>query len=312
MPALTITIGCPGSGKTTWAKEQVRRKGNTVLVCRDDFRDQLFGGLQTYKFSKTKEQLVTDAQKAAIVAAFNRGQNVIVADTHCSSKYLTSWKQFAKEHNATFSTHDMFKAYLKEQADAVATRGLDGVMGTYRARCQKWNLTRLNSVPPEVVDEMFDRYLDQIYGFKIPQHIHHENLQKAAVFDIDGTLAHMLDLRGPFDWKKVGVDKVDLVVAEIMSMYRTAGYAIIVMSGRDGVCEPETRQWLKDNNLEYDYLFMRAPNDQRNDGIVKQELFMDKVDGNFNVHVCFDDRNRVVDRWRAMGIKCLQCEPGNF
>lgn len=312
MPALTITIGCPGSGKSTLAREMVKRKSNTVLVCRDDFRDQLFGGIASYKFSKTKEQLVTDAQKSTILAAFARGQNVIVADTHCSAKYITSWKQFAKDNNVTFTVEDMFKKYVKEHKDAVATRGIDGVIATYRNRCHKWNLQRLNSVPPEVVDEMFDRYLTDIYGYKIPQHVHVLNVPKAMLFDIDGTLAHMKNLRGPFDWSKVGVDEVDEVVKEILGLYKAAGYTIIVMSGRDGVCRPETMKWLNDNNIHFDHLFMRAQGDQRNDGIVKQELFMDNVDGKFNVHACFDDRDRVVSRWRAMGIKCLQCEPGAF
>lgn len=57
---------------------------------------------------------------------------------------------------------------------------------------------------------------------------------------------------------------------------------------------------------------MRAEGDQRNDAIVKEELFFDNVEGNFNVHVCVDDRDRVVLRWREMGIKCFQVEPGAF
>ena len=35
------TIGLPASGKSTWAKDQVRKKENWVRVNRDDFRKML-------------------------------------------------------------------------------------------------------------------------------------------------------------------------------------------------------------------------------------------------------------------------------
>lgn len=312
MPTITMTISPPAGGKTTWAKDIVRKRSNTIIVCRDDFRDQFYGGIGQYKFTKAKEQLVTDAQKAAIKVAIDRGQNVIIADTHCSAKYKTQWKEFAKELGADLQVQDFVKAFLKENNDKVTTHGLSAVLDMFRNRCHKWNLCRLNSVPPKVIDEMMDRYLDQIMGLKTRQHIRIPGLPKAVIFDIDGTLAHMHGKRGPFDWHNVGVDDLDEIVKEALDMYRLAGYVIIVMSGRDGVCEPETRQWLFKHNIQFDHLFMRKPGDQRNDGIVKEELFFDNVDGKFNVTVCFDDRDRVVAKWRAMGIKCFQVEPGDF
>lgn len=41
-----ITVGCPGSGKTTWAREQDPTKWLTLSL--DDFRIALFGGKDVY------------------------------------------------------------------------------------------------------------------------------------------------------------------------------------------------------------------------------------------------------------------------
>lgn len=312
MPSITITISPPAGGKTTWAKAQVKKNGNTILVCRDDFRDQLFGGLVDYKYTDKKEKLVTDSQKATILAALAAGQNVIVADTHCKASSITAWRQFARENTATLVVKDLVAEYLQENADAVVAKGLDSVLDQYRARCHKWNLQRANSVPPEVIDRMLNNYLTDIMKLKVRQHVKVPGLPNAVIFDVDGTLAHMLNLRGPFDWHKVGVDHVDPVVVEVLKMYKAAGYIIIIMSGRDGVCKPETCDWFMENQIPFDHLFMRAAGDQRNDAVVKEELFFNHVEGNFNIQVVLDDRNRVVDKWRAMGLKVFQVADGNF
>lgn len=312
MAHLTAMIGIPGSGKTTKAKELAKKSGNTVILCMDDIRDQLFGGLLEYKFSRQKEKLVKSTQIAMAEAALAAGQNIIIADTNINMNTLNMWKEWAKDNNMSFSKHDMFKEYRKENKKHEDEKSLDGLFAMYLKRCKQWNIKRLHSVPEDVIEMMFEKYKREHMGHRIRQHLWVEGLPKAVIFDIDGTLAHMDDMRGPFDWKKVGVDRVDEQVRELALMYAAAGYTIIVMSGRDGVCRNETLTWLQDNHIPFDHLFMRAEGDQRNDAIVKEELFFDNVQDKFNVHVCVDDRDRVVLRWREMGIKCFQVEPGAF
>jgi hypothetical protein len=36
------------------------------------------------------------------------------------------------------------------------------------------------------------------------------------------------------------------------------------------------------------------------------------VRDNFDVQFVLDDRDQVVEMWRAMGLTCLQVAPGNF
>ena len=125
--------------------------------------------------------------------------------------------------------------------------------------------------------------------------------------DIDGTLAHMKD-RSPFDWHRVGADKVDMAIASITQKYKT----VILLSGRDGVCRPETEQWLKDNDVNYSKLFMRTTGDNTPDEIVKWDIYQKEVAPNYDILFVLDDRNKVVKMWRENGLKCLQVAEGDF
>jgi histidinol phosphatase-like enzyme len=135
---------------------------------------------------------------------------------------------------------------------------------------------------------------------------------KAILVDIDGTIAHNASGRGFYDWLAVGTDEPILEVIEIVNWAKMAGFTVIVMSGRDGISREVTADWLERHDVPVDELYMRGINDQRKDSIVKRELFDAYVRDNYDVQFVLDDRNQVVDMWRAMGLRCLQVAPGNF
>ena len=140
---------------------------------------------------------------------------------------------------------------------------------------------------------------------------------KAFLVDVDGTLAHMSG-RSPFEWKRVGEDAVDEIIADIVLDLATGHQSmgerwnVIVMSGRDAACKYETMDWLDKHSIPWDRLFMRGENDMRPDNIVKAELFDRYVRDNFDVKFVLDDRDQVVRMWRKMGLTCLQVAEGNF
>jgi len=90
------------------------------------------------------------------------------------------------------------------------------------------------------------------------------------------------------------------------------GDLIIVISGRDGSCEAETREWLYQHNVHFTRLFMRSAGDIRKDSVVKAEIFDREIRGKWNVEGVFDDRKSVVQFWRSIGLTCFQVAPGNF
>ncbi|MBJ8343960.1 polynucleotide kinase [Antrihabitans sp. YC2-6] len=141
------------------------------------------------------------------------------------------------------------------------------------------------------------------------------SLPDIVLCDIDGTLAHMTTRQrfgklAPYAWKFVGEDELDLTVYGLLCDLRTP---VVLMSGRDDVCRPETEAWLTKNGVEYEFLLMRPAGDTRKDSVIKRELYEQHVKGKYNVRLVLDDRNQVVDMWRnELGLRCLQVAEGDF
>ncbi len=132
----------------------------------------------------------------------------------------------------------------------------------------------------------------------------------AIIVDVDGTLAHM-NGRSPYDPSKYHEDTVDEVVRNLVHRYAN-DHIIIVCSGRDDTYRDVTAQWLDDNGVDWEHLIMRKGGDRRNDALVKQELYERHIAPNYDVQFVLDDRNRVVNMWRSLGLKCLQVADGDF
>jgi hypothetical protein len=165
----------------------------------------------------------------------------------------------------------------------------------------KRDALRSNGVGKDVIYRQWKQWLKFI-GREVYEP--DESLPKAVCFDIDGTLAHMTT-RGPFEWDKVGEDTPDKHVVKMVRAYIQDGYIPIFLSGRDGVCQLQTGQWLEDYVVEYNEtweLHMRQMGDTRKDTVVKEEIFWRDVAPYYNVQAVFDDRPSVCRMWRDIGI----------
>jgi phosphoglycolate phosphatase-like HAD superfamily hydrolase len=91
---------------------------------------------------------------------------------------------------------------------------------------------------------------------------------------------------------------------------------IIFMTGRPMRYRAETRQWIMEYTRLKDphsyELLMREDEDHTKDSEMKEDLYRQYVAKYFNVLFAIDDRTRVVEMWRKLGIPCLQCAEGNF
>ncbi len=148
------------------------------------------------------------------------------------------------------------------------------------------------------------------------------NIMKTILFDIDGTLAN-LNGREDFlkqeipDWKnfnaKMEEDLPNLpVVALYRALYESGKFEIILVSGRQERFRKVTETWLAWHEIPFGPLLMRADNDQRPDCDVKQDILNSLKAQGKQILFTVDDRQSVVDMWRANGITCLQCQKGNY
>lgn len=306
MPKLTIVRGVSGSGKSTWARQQ-----NAMVVSRDDLRKMMYGSDDKDYYEvdrdtlREREQSVTVAQDALIAGYLKAGRDVIVDNTNTEWKFVKALAKIGYRYGA-------------EVEIKVFDVPLNGALA--------WNLHRTNmggrNVDEAIIRQQYER-LSKNKNMTLPEvppvrpYSGTPDKPKAFLVDIDGTLAHMRDYRGPFDWAKIGLDDVDDIIADIVDRLRHS-YDLwstlhcIVMSGRDASCKDITVKWLEDGGIPFDEIHMRPEGDMRPDNIVKAELFDKYVRDNYDVQFVLDDRQQVVDMWRSMGLTCLQVAEGDF
>lgn len=148
------------------------------------------------------------------------------------------------------------------------------------------------------------------------------NPRPTVLFDIDGTIADIEHRRvhlaqDPPNWKAFNDEMGDDTPnAPIVSLYKTlwvsAQYDLILVSGRSEATRALTEQWLVWNEIPFDRLLMRREKDQRADHMVKEEILDTLLGEGRTILFTIDDRQQVVDMWRRRGITCLQCDVGDF
>ena len=251
--------------------------------------------LNNGKFSKDNESYILALRDEIIISSLVQGKNVVVDDTNLDPKHLIAFESIAGEFLADFEIR-FFDVDVKE--------------------CIKRNRERQNPVPDKVIYQMYERYIK-----KPPVKVEYDDdKEECIIVDIDGTLAHIDpdNPRSPYDASRAMEDKLDDAVSVITAMFYNHGYKVILLTGRHEEHREVTEEWLKANNVQYDELYTRMEYDvdekgkRLDDAVVKERLYNDHVKARFNVKFVLDDRNRVVNKWRELGLKCLQVAEGNF
>jgi len=308
-----ILRSIPAAGKSTWARAFVKQNRDFVVLSRDGIRAMI----GDYSHSPQTENLVTKLYDKMVKELLAMKKSLILDNCHAQPKYVSETLKLIE------STRLNVKVTLKEFEYDVET-------------CVERDAKRERTVGREVIEKM-DRAIRQ-NPFKHVEKMVNEwkaktrsnlesfrpwsdpfsnftpGLPTAYIFDIDGTLAHMRSGgRSPFDWKRVGEDEVDQAIVHLVDLCSFNDSAsIIVVSGRDSVCRKETEDWLQHYGITYHHLFMRPENDMKKDSLVKEEIYNNHIKEKFNVAFVVDDRAQVVEQWRSMGLKVLQCEYGDF
>ena len=154
---------------------------------------------------------------------------------------------------------------------------------------------------------------------------------KTVIFDLDGTLALIDDRRaistkdnGKMDWDtffdpaNIQLDKPNWPVILMAQTLKKAGHRIVIFSGRSKATKDATKDWLKKFDVPFNVLKMRPTGKDFKfmpDDDLKKKWFNDLFPTQDHIDdvVCvFDDRQKVVDMWRDMGLTCMQVAPGNF
>ena len=303
MRTVIILRGLPGCGKSTYARELLRKESRRwKRVNRDDLRNMLDDGT----FDANREEFVRSVQDQLILKALRDGYDVIVDNTHLVPQTLK------KLHRLLASVGDV--------------KVLEKTFNVSIAECKKRNALREGKarVPESVIDGMArgagidrGRVLEDKEFYYPPREGHGEyksnaDLPPAIICDLDGTLA-LLNGRNPFDASTCERDLPNMPVIECVKAMHSRGYRIVFMSGREDKYREQTERFIAQHLPDVPYeLHMRSTGDSRKDSIIKGELFDAHLAEKYNVLFALDDRNQVVDFWRSIGLTVFQVAEGNF
>lgn len=144
------------------------------------------------------------------------------------------------------------------------------------------------------------------------------------VFDFDGTLSdpkkrlHFLEGDKP-DWdsffEACDTDEpieemLDLLSTIINASFWDTRIRIEIWTGRPERSRQKSLAWLDNHGIDMTDIKMRMrPDDYRGHDVELKRSWLAEAG---KPDMIFEDRNSVVEMWRAEGIRCLQVAPGNF
>ena len=167
-------------------------------------------------------------------------------------------------------------------------------------------------------------------------------MKNTIIFDLDGTIA-LVDKRrevsklpdGKMNWDEwfnpsnIKLDEPNIPVIKMAQLFAEDGFNIVILSGRSDKTILTTKSWLTRNRVPFHKLVMRpdkfkedswpivkgnpATKEMRfmSDEILKKEM-LDTFINIDEVFLVVDDRQKVVDMWRDLGLTCVQVAPGDF
>ena len=283
MLTVTILVGCPASGKSTWALKLVEKHaGKYKRINRDSLRKML----DASHFSKDNEKFITQVESYLILQALEEGKHVIVDNTHLNPVHINRIKELVKGKAEVIINDSFLQVPIEE--------------------CIKRDLKRLDSVGKDVIMKMYNQFLKP-EPIKIE---HNASLPTAILYDLDGTLC-LMNGRSPYDASTCEQDLPNKPVVELYNKFKD-DYTIILLSGRQDTWRQQTENWLAKNGITYHSLHMRKEGDFRKDTVIKEELYNEFIKDKYNVNFIVDDRKSVCNHWRSLGLTVFQVAEGDF
>lgn len=276
----------PSSGKSTWAKEEVKNNW-AYRFNKDDIRKELFP--EGWIYTKANEKVVVDTERERVEEAFKENRKYIIIDnTHLGekNKHLAFYKDLAEKYWYQFEIKD----FIVSVEEAIKRDNL---------RLEE------DRVGEEVIRRLAKQNWNKGYPSEPNFKPYNPDLPYCIICDIDWTIAFKGD-RNPYDYTKVSEDKSNkplLLQIQLLRLgwltYSKENLKLFFLSWRDDNCKEETKEWLKGNSIEDFTLLMRKTGDVRGDDIVKEEIYKREIEDRYNVLTVFDDRQKVVDMWRS-------------
>lgn len=111
MPTIYMTVGLPGSGKSTWAMGYAREsRGQVLETSKDHIRPLAPEGLGR----KEVEKWTITAQDQAVRTALEAGKSIVVHDTNLNPYHFERFTKIAQEHGGQVELVDFTHIGVEE------------------------------------------------------------------------------------------------------------------------------------------------------------------------------------------------------
>jgi predicted kinase len=289
--SLTITFckGAPGSGKSTWAKQQIELDpDNYMRINNDDLRSQF--NLSNY--TPGYEKLIKDVRKSLIELGLKHNKHLIIDNVNATDKNWTEVCDIAKTCGKDVKIIEKsFYLPLDQLIERDSKREGKTCVGPKVLKKFFKDLGGEDFQNYQCHEETFIAKPREKEWKPLAQD---ESKDKAVIFDNDGTIA-LIGNRSPYDASRC--DLVDLPhkhVIEALNLYHNNGYKIIFVSGREEKDRAPTERFYKKYfpHIKYE-LFMRPTSDKRKDVEIKKEIYENHIKNNYFISGWFDDRLQI-------------------
>jgi len=287
-----LTVGAPASGKSTWAKSKVSEDPNNYLrINNDDLRQSFNGGVWSHDY----EKLIKQTRESLIKLGLSNSKNIIIDNINADKNLF---KDVCKIVEAANVDCIIIEKPFYEELDVLLERDSQrkGSTKVGEAVVRQW-FKKLGGKLHNNYNSRIQTFVKKQYTNKLLQD---ENLPKAAIFDLDGTMCE-ISHRNPYDASNCEKDGANNHVVNLCKMFYEQGIKILFFSGREDKYKEQTKVWIKNNfGNEYE-LHMRKREDFRKDSIIKQELYEAYAKDKYYLVAVVDDRLQVCQLWYKLG-----------
>lgn len=328
---MLILVGLPGSGKSKFAHEIIALDNNALNFARINW-DDLRAEDPNYKFSHAAEKQIKQRSYDLARHFASLGYNLIIDNTNLTDASIGAWTRLAEELNLTAEVKTFsvpVEECIRRDAQRVGRAHVGRIVIERMALANgliEWPADKkivIVDIDGTLADCRHRRFpkikpctnckgkgtirdyncIEQVWDFKYLCQLCSGQGQILSGTDWDKFYRHDLIAADP---------PFPVVVDWVMALYET--HIVCVVSGRpDNKAGKPTLEWLEAQGVPYHHFFMRQGGDMRDDTIVKQEILAKLP--KHKIAFSIDDRNRVVDMWRANKVTCYQVcsrEDGDF